>query len=280
MRGKRGFDFFQPGNVAADGLQIDAPFFEAAFHHERDQSLRQIHQIVELTVGDFRLDHPEFGEVTARLRFFGAKGWAERVHLAEGHGRGLDIELTGLGEVRLLVEIIDGEQRACAFASRRSENRRIGEGEAALVEEIADGFDDLRAHAEDRCLALRAHPEMAMLHEELGAMLFGRDGVRIGLGHALDNLNVDHVEFVAAGRALIGADFALDDHARLLGEGLDGFEHFGRDRVFRHHALNDARAVAKLREQKLAALAQVIEPAAQRDGLAVVLSDFCDSTHG
>ena len=55
-----------------------------------------------------------------------------------------------------------------------------------------------------------------MLHEEIGAVIFGRDGIGIGFGDALQDLDVGDVEFVAAGGALIGADFAFDDDAGFL----------------------------------------------------------------
>ena len=54
---------------------------------------------------------------------------------------------------------------------------------------------------------------MPMLHQEIGAVLFGRDGIRVGLRNALHDLHIQHVEFVAAGSALVGANFAFDDHA-------------------------------------------------------------------
>ena len=117
---------------------------------------------------------------------------------------------------------------------------------------------------------------MAVLHEEIGAVFFGRDGIRIGFRHALHDLHVRNVKLVSAVGALVGADFAFDDHAGFLGQGLDRVEHFRRDRVLGHDALNHARAVAKLREQQLPALAQVVEPAADGDRLAFVLADFCD----
>ena len=59
-----------------------------------------------------------------------------------------------------------------------------------------------------------------MIHEEVDAMLFRSDRIRIGFGDALHDLNVGHVEFEAAGSALIGAHFAFDDDARLLREAL------------------------------------------------------------
>ena len=217
--------------------------------------------------------------MAARLRFLRAKRWPERIHLAQRHRRGFDIKLAGLREVSLLVEIIDRKKRARAFASRRSKNRRIGQRESALVKKIAHRFDDLRPHPQNRRLPLRPHPQMPVLHQEFDAVLFRRDGIRIGLRHALHHLHIRHIELISAGRALIGAHLALDDHARLLRQRLDRFEHFRRDRVLRHHALDHARAVAKMRKQQLPALAQVIEPAANGDRLAFVLPDFRDGSY-
>ncbi len=150
----------------------------------------------------------------------------------------------------------------------------------SLVEEIAGGVDDFGAHAQDRRLALRAQPEVAVLHQEVGAVLFGRDRIGVGLGHALHDLDVRDVEFVAAGGALVGADFAFDDDARFLREALDGVEDFRRDGVLRDYALDDADAVAELGEKELAAFAEVVEPSADGDGLAFVLADFCDRADG
>jgi hypothetical protein len=44
--------------------------------------------------------------------------------------------------------------------------------------------------------------------------------------------------------------------------------------------LDYAAAIAKLWEQELAAFAKVIKPAANGNGLAVVLADFCDGGYG
>ena len=80
--------------------------------------------------------------------------------------------------------------------------------------------DDLGANAQDRALAGRANPEMAMLHQEVDAVLLERDRIRIVFRDLLHDLNVGDVEFEAAGRALIGANLAAHDHARLLRQGL------------------------------------------------------------
>ena len=169
---ERGFNLFQLRDIAPDDLQIAAPLLQAALHQKADQAFGQVHEVVEFGVGHFRLDHPEFGQVAAGLGFFRAKRWPEGIHLAQRHGRGFDVELAGLREIRLLVEIIDREKRAGAFAGGRSKNRRIGEDEAALVEEIARRLDDLRPHPQNRRLPRRPHPQVAVLHQEIDAVLF------------------------------------------------------------------------------------------------------------
>ena len=218
--------------------------------------------------------------MAAGLRFFRAEGWAERINLAERHGGRFDVELAGLREVGLLFEVVDGEERGGAFAGGGREDGRIGERESVAVEKIAGGANDFGAHAQDGRLALGAQPEMAVLHQEVDAMFFGRDRIGIGFGDALHDLDVRDVEFVAAGSALVGADFAFDDDAGFLSEAFDGVEDFGRNCVLRDHALDDAAAVAELGEEEFAAFAEIVEPSADGDGLAFVFADFCDRADG
>ena len=101
-------------------------------------------------------------------------------------------------------------------------------------------------------------------------------GIRVALGHPLHDLHIRDVQFVAAGSALVGAHLAFNNDTRFLGQALYRVEDFGRDRILGHDALNNTRAIAKLREQQLPTLAQVVEPAANGDALAFVLADFDD----
>ena len=62
----------------------------------------------------------------------------------------------------------------------------------------------------------------------------------------------------------------------------DCIEHFRRDCAFGNHALDHATAITEYREKKFAAFAEIVEPAADGDGLAFVLTDFsncCDRSH-
>jgi hypothetical protein len=121
---------------------------------------------------------------------------------------------------------------------------------------------------------------MAVLHEEVDAMLLEGDGVGIGLGDALDDLEIEDIELISARRPLVGTDFAGDDDARLLGEAFQGIEDGGRNALYVGDALDGAGAVAKDGEEELAALAEVVEPAAECDGLAFMLAEGGDGGYG
>ncbi len=238
--------------------------------------LGQFQQAVEVHVGDFGLNHPELSQVAARLGFLRAKGWAEAVDLAQGQRRGLNVELAGLGEIGGVAEVVHREKRRGAFAGRGSQDGRIGADKAVGVEIFRRCAHDLGADAQDGRLARRADPQMAVLHEEVDAMLLERDGIGIGLGHALDDLDVFNIELKAARGALVGADLAGDDDRRLLREAFEGLEDCRRHALDVRDALHGSRAVAKDGKQQLAALAEVVEPSAQRDGLAFVLAESGD----
>ena len=117
---------------------------------------------------------------------------------------------------------------------------------------------------------------MAVLHQEVDAMLLGRDGVGIRLRNPLHHLHGADVEFVPPGRALVGADLAFDDDTRFLGQTLDRVEHLRGNGVLRDHTLDEPAAVPEDRKQQFPALAQVVQPAADGDTMAVVFSDFGD----
>ena len=59
------------------------------------------------------------------------------------------------------------------------------------LEEIARGFDDFGTEPENRGLAGRSDPEMAVLHQEVGAMLFGRDRIVVNILQNFERRNVE-----------------------------------------------------------------------------------------
>ena len=274
---KRRLDGFQLGDVALQPLQLLAPVFEHAPDDEDDQLLGHALHVLQRGVGHLRLYHPELREVAPRLGFLGAEGRSKAVDLAEGHGRGFVIELAGLRQVGLVVlEVVHLEQRGGSLARCRSENRGIHQGEAVRVEIVAHCFDYFVAHANDGVLALAAQPQVAVVHQKVGAMLLGRDRIRVAFRHALHHFQVLQVHLEAAGRALVGADLASDDNGGFLGQVLDGLEQFFRQGGLHGHALHQAVAVAKDRERDLSGAAQVVQPAGNLHAFAGVLGGFGD----
>ena len=118
-----------------------------------------------------------------------------------------------------------------------------------------------------------------MVHQELGPMLFGGDGIGMLGRHALDNLEGGDVELEAAGCARVGSDFAGDAHGGLLRQVPPLLEDLRRDRALRDDALDDPGAVAQERKQQLAALTQVVEPTLDHHFLADVLCDVANLNH-
>ena len=156
-RGNGGFTLSSLRCIALEDLQIVTTAFERAFHEVRDQVFLEPHVIVRIVPGDFRLEHPELGEVTARLGFFGAERRPEGVDLPERRRGGFAVQLTGLGEVGLLLEVVDLEQARTAFADRAGDDRCIYAEEATLIEEIVNRASiSLRTRMIARCCVERS----------------------------------------------------------------------------------------------------------------------------
>ncbi len=251
--------------------------FEHAADDVDEEAFGEGHEAVQVEVGDLGLDHPEFCEVTAGFGFFGAEGGAEAVDLAERHGGGFEIELAGLGEVGLFVfEVVHLEEFGGAFAGVGSQDRRVGAGEGVDIKILSSRAHDGGADAKDGGLARGAEPEVAMLHEEVDAVLFAGYGVGAVVGDALGDGDADDVELDAGGGALVGADLAGDDEGGLEREAFEGGEGFFRHLRLGDDALDGAGAVAEGGEEELAGGAEVVEPAAQGDGFADVLGELGD----
>jgi hypothetical protein len=128
---------------------------------------------------------------------FSAEGGPEAVHPAQRRRSRLEIELAGLGQVGLAkVEIVGGKEIPRLLTDRTGEDRRVDQGEATIVEEVADGLDQLMAHPCDGHLAAAAEPEMSMFEEESRPMFLGGDG-KVGTG--AEDLDGAHAELDAAG---------------------------------------------------------------------------------
>src|SRR5262249_10198541 len=73
---------------------------------------------------------------------------------------------------------------------------------------------------------------------------------------------------------------AGNDNARFIGEILQRLKHLRRYLVLGHYTLDGPCAVAKDGKDQFAALALVIKPALDSDGLTVMLSDFGNGGDG
>ena len=232
-------------------------------HDDRDDEiLRQRHHVVERGVGHLGLHHPELGQVAARLRFLGPERGTEAVHAAQRHGVRLVVKLSALGQERSGgVEVGDRKEGRRALARGRREDRRIDQHEPARVEECPDGVDHLVTDAQDRLLALGAQPQVAVVQQVFDAMLLRGDGVVLRFA---DQLQVRHVDLVAARRARVRAHLAPDGDGGLLSQVVRLPEDVFADGGLRHDRLNRAGAVADRQEVDAAAGAAVVQPAAQR----------------
>ena len=105
-------------------------------------------------------------------------------------------------------------------------------------------------------------------------------GKGVSSGTRWRTVDVFYVELVAAGGAGVGADFAGDGEAGFEGEFFEGVEDFFGDGGFGDDALDGAGAVAEDGEEELARGAEVVEPAAEGDGLAFVLGEGGDGGDG
>jgi hypothetical protein len=65
---------------------------------ELDAPLNEVHIIIQISEGDFRLNHPELTRVARGVALFGAEGRAKGVDILEGHRKGFDVELTRNGQ--------------------------------------------------------------------------------------------------------------------------------------------------------------------------------------
>ena len=96
----------QPRRVAPQRFQLGGATVEGAGRHVRDQRLLERHVVVRVRKRHRGLNHPELGQVAARLGLFGAEGGAEAVDLAERRARALGVELARLRKEGALAEVV------------------------------------------------------------------------------------------------------------------------------------------------------------------------------
>ena len=262
---ERRLDGLEFRDVTAQRLELIALVEEDALHDPADEALLEFHVPLGVDPGGFGFHHPELGQVAARLRLLGPEGGAEAVHLAERRRGGLHIKLPRLREVRgAEIEVLGLEEGARRFADGAGEDGSVDVNEPLVVEEVVDRPDDLVPDAHDRDLPRAPQPQVAVLEEEIDAVLLGLDRK---VGRRAQDFEVRPGEFDAGGRAGIGAHEPRHGDARLVPHGGQRLPHLGRDLVAHEDALDLVRAVAKHEKGDLAAGAEAPNPSAEADFL-------------
>ena len=191
----------------------------------------------------FGLDHPEFGEMTPCLGFFGPKRRPEVVHLSQSHRRGFAVELARLGQERLVLEVIDRKQCRRSLTGCRGQDRRVAQREPIVVQEFSRGPDNLVSNLKDGTLPAGPDPQMAFVHQEFNAMLLGRDRKLVIGRDDLKRFDRLHVHLASAGRAFVRADRAGDGERRLMCQVACCREGFFRHRFLEDHGLQISRSI-------------------------------------
>src|ERR1700704_100036 len=109
---------------------------------------------------------------------------------------------------------------------------------------------------------------MTMIHQELGAVFFWRDGIIVDF---LKHLSIHDIDLITTRRPLVGAHLAADLNSRFLAQRFQLFPQLRRNRILQNHALHNTAAVAQLWKQNLAARTQVVNPTLERYLLANVM---------
>src|SRR5208282_3632307 len=115
--GKWRLDLCEFRDVALQSLEFTRLVLHDGLHDGANESFTETNHVFEVRKCGFGLEHPELGQMPARLRLFGAKCGTECVDLPQRCGRRFDVELPRLRKISLLVvDIVHFEERGGAFA--------------------------------------------------------------------------------------------------------------------------------------------------------------------
>src|SRR5574344_1810940 len=154
-------------------------------HAELDAPLNDIHIIIQISDGDFRLDHPELTRVTRGVALRSPESRTESVDVLKGHRKGFDVELPRNGEARPpAIEIVDrifgvgrhGEDLARSFGIVRGDFRRMDINETIVLEEGMNRHGQNRANPIKGIEGVGSRTEISLIAEilESGPFLLKR----------------------------------------------------------------------------------------------------------
>ena len=250
------------------------------FRDRLHKSFRQFDVSFQIHVGDFGLDHPEFGQVTAGVGIFRPERGAEAIGSAKGRTGGFHVKLPALGKVCGLVKIRRGKKCARTFAFVGGKNRRIDKGEIPRIEVFPNRLCNVVANGQDGVLAGTPDPQVPPVHQKIRAVFLGGNRIVFGLGNEFD---VGSDDFKAAGSLGRFDDFAVNPDGAFLGQMLDGFKIVGGNVGDSRNDLDESCTVAKLNKADLAGCAYPHRPAGKNDAFSnkiFQMPDICLLKHG
>ena len=285
-------DSFERGDrrIVDTGLEELHVFGGLVEHVAEDpfqEPLSQFHVIGQLEKSHFRLDHPELGQMARGVGILGPESRAEGVDLAQATGKYLALQLAADGQVGRLVEKVfrivdfavqlgnigqiergDLEHLAGPFAVAGSDDRRVDVQEAFFLEEIVDRAGHAISQPGDGAERIGPRSQMGNRPQELERVLLLLQGVRFGVGIAVDDHRGGlHLGGLPLGRR--GFDHAFHRNARTGAELFD-FAIVVRQRGFRQDLdIALARTVVHFQEAETGLrIAPGADPTLQFDLLA------------
>ena len=149
---------------------------EHGFYHIGGKS----HIVVQVSKGNFGLNHPKFGGVARGVGLLCAEGGSEGVYLGECQSHTLCFKLTGNGETCVFAEEIpaeiyaavltkgrlfgiecgNAEHFACTLAVAAGDDGCVGIDKAAGMEKVVDRKSGLGAHTESSVVGVCAGTEV------------------------------------------------------------------------------------------------------------------------
>ena len=187
-------------------LQVVLTVIEGIADQVLQKVLGQFHVVFQLEESDFRLDHPELGQVARGVRVFGSERRAERIDLRQGQRAEFAFELAGDGQVAgfpeeilavidrafrgfghiVQVERSDAEHRSGAFGVAAGDQRRMQVEKSVVVEIFVDRVSHRMADTEHGAESVGTRAQIGYFAQEFERMAFLLQRVRFGIGGAVD----------------------------------------------------------------------------------------------
>ena len=225
-------------DVLGKELQIVTALGQYCIEDVLEHGFGQSGVIVQVGEGNFRLNHPELGQMAAGVGILGAEGGPEGVDLGEGTGVGFDVELTGHGQEGLLAEEVlvvidlasvgarqvfqiqggDAEHLAGTFGVRGGDERSRNPQITLFMEEAVDGLGQAVAHPGHGADYVGARTQVGLFTQVLYAVALGGHGVGVRIFDPAYDLDVGGLQFESLTAALGGGNHTGHFHGASCGQ--------------------------------------------------------------